>query len=492
MGTVTKGKGATYIKTLIGIAFMYFFGLVCPTFGGMSQMGIKILGVFIGLIFMTCVGCDLFSSSLLALLAFVLHGYYKASELISGWIGSGVTFQLIFAGALCVYLRQTGAMDVFAKKLLSLKITRGRPGIFMFMLMLAGFLVSTVVNGAAFFLLVFGLFESIAKVCGYKKDDQFMKFGLLYMYTSSYGKYLIPFQGLILVVVGFFDSMLEPYGYQFNRWLYMVIQIVTWVSLFAVLVLCMKYLFKVDISRLKDIKSDQIEQFNKTPDTFSFEMKIGIGSFVFCMAYLFLIYLLPKSFPGYTFIKSLDTSLIWAVPLAVFNIISKNGKPIMNAPALLRDASIWPMVALIGAMTMLGRACTDASLGINNWLVSVFAPVFGGQSTIMLLLICVVFITVVTQVVNGNVLTMGMTPIIVPIVCGMMEQGIKIDPTVTLTVISTCASVAFLFPSGSVAAAYILGREEIDKKFLFTKGVAVLAVYMLVQLAVAILFNAIV
>ena len=117
MGTVTKGKGAIYIKTLIGIAFMYFFGLVCPTFGGMSQMGIKILGVFIGLIFMTCVGCDLFSSSLLALLAFVLHGYYKASELISGWIGSGVTFQLIFAGALCVYLRQTGAMDVFAKKL---------------------------------------------------------------------------------------------------------------------------------------------------------------------------------------------------------------------------------------------------------------------------------------------------------------------------------------------------------------------------------------
>ena len=74
MGTVTKGKGAIYIKTLIGIAFMYFFGLVCPTFGGMSQMGIKILGVFIGLIFMTCVGCDLFSSSLLALLAFVLQG----------------------------------------------------------------------------------------------------------------------------------------------------------------------------------------------------------------------------------------------------------------------------------------------------------------------------------------------------------------------------------------------------------------------------------
>ena len=141
---------------------------------------------------------------------------------------------------------------------------------------------------------------------------------------------------------------------------------------------------------------------------------------------------------------------------------------------------------------MLGTACTDASLGINNWLVSVFAPIFGGQSTIMLLLICVVFITVVTQVVNGNVLTMGMTPIIVPIVCGMMEQGIKIDPTVTLTVISTCASVAFLFPSGSVAAAYILGREEIDKKFLFTKGVAVLAIYMLVQFTVAVLFNAVV
>ena len=142
----------------------------------------------------------------------------------------------------------------------------------------------------------------------------------------------------------------------------------------------------------------------------------------------------------------------------------------MNAPALLRDASIWPMVALIGAMTMLGRACTDASLGINSWLVSVFAPIFGGQSTIMLLLICVLFITVVTQVVNGNVLTMGMTPIIVPIVCGMMEQGIKIDPTVTLTVISTCASVAFLFPSGSVAAG-LYSRQGGDRQEIpFYKG----------------------
>lgn len=50
MSTVTKGNGAVYGKTLIGIAFMYFFGLVCPTFGGMSEMGIKILGVFIGTI----------------------------------------------------------------------------------------------------------------------------------------------------------------------------------------------------------------------------------------------------------------------------------------------------------------------------------------------------------------------------------------------------------------------------------------------------------
>lgn len=54
MGTVTKGKGAIYIKTLIGIAFMYFFGLVCPTFGGMSQMGIKILGVFTALFYDMC------------------------------------------------------------------------------------------------------------------------------------------------------------------------------------------------------------------------------------------------------------------------------------------------------------------------------------------------------------------------------------------------------------------------------------------------------
>lgn len=478
------------IYTIIGTLIIYGFGYICPAFGGITPLGMKMLGVLIGLIFMTCAGCNIIVSSLIALMAFVIHGYYNAATLVSTWVGSTTTFQIIFCGALCVALRKSGVMDVISKKMLMSKVCKGRPFMLMFMIMLAGFITSIFIAGAPFFLLFFTLMDSILEVSGFKKDDPFYPMALLAIYVSAYGGFLFPWKGAMAVTVGMFNSVLEPFGMAFDSNLYMLIQIVTWVGFDVIFVLALKFLFRADLRKMESLDISKIESLQKIPDKLDFNMKVSLGSLLFCVAYIIITSFLPKTMPGYAVITSLGAPLIWLVPLSLFSLLRKDGKPIMNVAALAQESSLWMMIALVGSLTMLGKVTTDPELGIRGWMVELFTPLFGNMGIPALLLLVVVFTTVVTQVINGQVLTMGLTPVIGPIICTMvLEKGVAANPTVALTVLSQSATVAFLTVSGSVSAAYLLNRKEITQKFIFTKGVAVLSIFMVWQYVVAILMN---
>ena len=130
-----KGLNSKDIHFIIGTLIIYGFGYVCPPFGGIQPMGMKMLGVVIGLIYLTCVSCPILQSALIALLAFPIHGYMDVSTLLTKWTGTTTTFQLVFAGAVMLGLKETGAMNVIAKKLLSAGFLKGRPALLMLMLM---------------------------------------------------------------------------------------------------------------------------------------------------------------------------------------------------------------------------------------------------------------------------------------------------------------------------------------------------------------------
>lgn len=141
--TKQRKINSTYaIVMVIGLAFMLLFGYLVKPFSTVTVTGVKMLGVLIGLIIITCFNGDLLSGSLMALLATLFHGYYDISGLLSEWLGSVFTVQLVFCGALCLALRDSGAMNVLAKKLLSSKLCRGRPVMTMVMLFLATYVAA--------------------------------------------------------------------------------------------------------------------------------------------------------------------------------------------------------------------------------------------------------------------------------------------------------------------------------------------------------------
>lgn len=475
---------------VIGGLFMFLFGFIVQPFSTVTDTGVKMLGVLIGLIIITCFNGDMLGGSLMALLATVFHGYYTANALLGEWLGSTSTIQLVFCGALCLALKESGAMNVLAKKLLTNKVCRGRPVATMVMLFLATYVVAAFVGGPPTYILFFGLIESIRDVCGYDKDDPFIKFSLLGAYIAATGIFFFAFKSPQVMTIAMINSAMEPYGRTFGEGTWMLVMFSITMVYMIIYAVMMKTVYKVNMEPLKTLDFNQIETMRNTPDKFNQDQLACIGLIVGCIAYILFTTIYPKTAPAYDTLTCLGNSWIWVLGCAICSVIRRKGTKESYIPIgkLLSQSSMWSMIALVGALIMLGKITSDAELGIRPWLVDVLSPVFGGTNIWVLMAIVIIFSTLVTQIANGLVLTMAICPIVTPFVCELAATT-GINPDVILIASNVCSGYAFWTVAASTNAAFILGRPEISQKFVWTKGVQVTCVFMVVVYVMSMFFT---
>ena len=95
----TKVKSDGYRKKLILIAItliiMYIGPLVIPTWGLVTEMGVKMLCVYVGVLLMFIATGDIFSGSILGIIATVIHGYYELNDMWNFVFGSSTAVQMV-------------------------------------------------------------------------------------------------------------------------------------------------------------------------------------------------------------------------------------------------------------------------------------------------------------------------------------------------------------------------------------------------------------
>lgn len=480
--TKQRKINSTYaIVMVIGLAFMLLFGYLVKPFSTVTVTGVKMLGVLIGLIIITCFNGDLLSGSLMALLATLFHGYYDISGLLSEWLGSVFTVQLVFCGALCLALRDSGAMNVLAKKLLSSKLCRGRPVMTMVMLFLATYVAAAFIGGPPVYILFFGLVESIRDVCGYDKDDPFVKWTLLGVYIAATGIYFFAFKTPQVMTIALINSAMEPFGRTFNEGTWMLCMFSITMIYLIVYTILMKTVYRVNMEPLKSLDFNEIEAMRNTPDHFNRDQIISLAMIIIPVIYILIGTVYPKEAPGRYFFTFMGNSWIWVLMCAIGALIRRKDskQSIVPINKCLSEASMWTMISLVGALVMLGKVTSDANLGIRQWLVEVLSPLFGGANIWVLMAIVILFSTLVTQVANGLVLTMAVCPVVTPFVCSLAATT-GINPDVILIISNICSGYAFWTVAASTNAAFILSRPEITPKFVWTKGVQTTVLFMVI------------
>ena len=438
---------------------MFFFGRILGPFSVVTQVGSNALGVFIGVILLTVFTSQSTLAAILGIIAMVYSGFLTSSAAVSSWMGGSTVPQLIFVSALCVALKEAGVIDVLVRKLLSIKALRGRPVALLFSLFFSSFIVSMFIGFIPTALLYFGIYESIRDVCGYDKQDRFCKFMLLGIYLGCMGNFCFPFKGIALTIYTLINTSMQGFGLSINMFTYMFVCILVNLVWLCILAFMIPGVFKCNVAPLKELDIENVEALRNIP-------------------------LLPKDFPGSAVLAPIGTTLIFLLALGILGLIKVDGKPLANPMKLLSEGTLWNVVCIVGCFTFLGNAMASADLGIRDWIISLLKPVFGNMPLPLLLLLLTIVITIITNICNGTPLTLLGNAAIMPFVC-QMQLDTGISASVTAATLSLCANMAFLTYAGTIYAALLLDREEIDNRFIWHDAIKVIPVYIIVVYVIA-------
>lgn len=475
----SKKDSSKLIHIIIGMLLIFVVGRFIPTFGSVTRLGVEAICIFLGLIWMAINGVSFIISAILALFGAQFTGYMSASAIISATCGNSLIYQLILVYVLCQGLIDCGAGDVMARFIITRKWAQGRPLIFTFMLIIAGIFAGAFLGlgGIVFY---YTIIEAIRTELGYDKDSDWLKFNVFGVYIGAcIGMTLLPYKGIPLIVFSSLNEMIAEANLAVVFPTFMLGILLFGIIAAIVYCLMMKYVFKVDMSKLSDFditKMDGMSSLHMTKQQKIITIVFGIS-----LLYGVLTAVIPSSTSFGAALSSITQVIFFALCVAVLCIIHVDGKPVLDSKTAFGKGVAWEMLFSLAAFTFIGGMLTSADAGIQTWLSTTFDGLFGGLSFPVFTLIIYFITLVLTNVLSNTAIGLIMTTLSVPFLVGYAQTS-GINVTLFATGFMMIDMYAFLTPAACGSAPIFFSQECIagDKKFVWTKGLAVCGVHFLI------------
>lgn len=134
MAEKAKAKKSQWIHLVIMFVLMCS-GWFLPSGETLTEYGVRITMIFVGAIW-GWIFAGLIVPSLMSMLFLVLAGMGTAKEVVGSGFGAEIILLIIFFSIFTQWLEDIGLTKTLANWLLSRKILKGRPYLFVFMLFL--------------------------------------------------------------------------------------------------------------------------------------------------------------------------------------------------------------------------------------------------------------------------------------------------------------------------------------------------------------------
>lgn len=474
-----KNDAAYWIWVVVGLFFMFAFGHICPTWSAVTPMGVTVIGIFIGLLLLITTTGELIWPSLAALVAVVVNGYMGGADAIKALLGSTTILQVIVIMVLCAAIRDTGAGQVLAKKLITMKFVQGRP-LALTMVLLVGFLFADIfLDSFGGILFGFTVLDSIREMTGYKKNDKYIQAMTVGIYLCGMiGAALIPFTPMTLAITGAFGAAVAEAGIVFSPSFYIISAICVGVCFMIVYSLLIKFVFRCDMSKMADLKVDEIEAFRDTSTKFNSKQIIFLLAFVVGVAYAFVCEFIPQDTALYAFLKPISLPVWFCFVIFVLAMIKIKGEPLMNCVRFFKEGPSWPMILTIGMFMIVGSALSSNDLGVKTWLLELLGPLFSNVPFPVFIFLIVAICAVVTNFFSNMATGVIVSGIVAPFVVVFASQGF--NPSVIAAAIAYSSMFAFMTYAAAGPAPLLLGKEGIENKFIWTKGLITLVAYIII------------
>ncbi|MEE0435087.1 MAG: hypothetical protein UDB11_06755 [Peptococcaceae bacterium] len=462
-----------YIHSFIGVAIMIIFALL-PTFGPLTPIGMRVIGIFIGMCYLwSTVG--MLWPSLLGIAALIMSGYAPVADVLKMTFGVDAVWVSIFGMGIMAAIEQAGLNDHIVAAFLGNKVINGRPWVFCMIFSLAVSVFCSCINSFVGYFLFWSICGNLAKRFGYKMGDKFIV--LMIIGVGAIGHMstnLLPFRGMPMVLLSSVKNMADI---QISNASYMAISIPLQVAFILTYVGMMKFIFRCDVSAIANISS---EDFRKELDPLNKKQKFLLGYLVFFILILMLPGILPKtSFIGVA-LNNLSTVGIMMLLLAFLCFFHIDGEPLLPFQKI-SGTIYWEMPFLLAAAMGLSSALVADSTGVKTLLSQILVPIFVGKSDLVFLVIFTLMAIILTNLCNNLVIDFLFAPMAVTYAA---QSTINLPATITL--LTYAVLIAFLIPASSATVGMIMTNPLIDPKKYIRYSLPVIGVLTLTLLVVGI------
>lgn len=458
MTTKTKGLSLGKISPLyvfhVVLTLYLFFGFqYLPPVMGLERMGMAVVGIFLGMLYGWIALGTFVWPCLVGLLALVSCGYDSMNNLFAISFGNNLIPFLIFIFVYVIFLEKAGVCTRISDWFLGRKIVAGHPWILVSFICLSAYVMGICTYSYPAALIPWAISYSICEEAGYKKGDKFPAMLVLAISVSAFCGYTaLPIKPTAALGLALLDSATNGvYTISFVQYCAFMIPM-TLLSIMVFLLL-MRFVFRVDVSKLANIDNQRFADASRKP--MSRMEKVAFGSMVAFIVMMCLPTLLPADwaitqlFSGWGMNGPL---FIVFIVLAIFMI---DGKEILDFSDVANSGRLnWNVIIMTAACFAVAEAIGDENVGIMNIVFTAVEPILDKLSPSLFIILSFVLMSVMTQLLHNLVLCSVMTPVLV-----QFALIVGVNPIYVTIMLIYSFSIALCTPAASGMAAMTHSNE---------------------------------
>lgn len=456
-----------YQKAITAISiFLMLFGKFLPPIMGLTSTGMAVLCIFAGVILLWLT-VSVSWPCVLCIVALIMTDVYGYSDGMKASFGSWVVAFVMFSSMVTYTLRQTGFLKRVAAWFITRPIAKKNPWMFLTVLFLAVIFIGSFMSPVPDFVVFLPIIEEIFNDLGYQKGDRFPAYVTLsVLFFASLSTMTTPIAHTVPILA--FSLYEETAGAPIDLLKFTVFGVVTTLAVLLVVMLYLRFVVKLDVSRLQKVDEDKFA----TQGKMSIQEKITMWVFICVIIMWFLPGLIKNSMPGlYAFLSDLGTpgpALIGTVVLCLIHI---DGKPLMNISDTMKNGVSWVAILMVAATGILGSAMTNKDVGITAAFTSALAPAFGNMNPWLFVIIVSVLTVLITNFASNTATVTILCSIVLPLVFAGGAIS-NVNAAAVTCVIGAGASVACATPASTAHAAIAGGSGWVDTRTMLKAGLA--------------------
>lgn len=445
--SLSQKSSKKLFKGGIMLALMFGIGMI-PAPMPLTQMGMQLLGVFVGVLF-GWIFIEVGSTSLIAIAALCMWGINTPTDILLNTFGSHISLMMLAVLLLAVYIDKLALGDFFIKWLMHRKIVIGRPYVFFSFLLLGSFLIALASSSLASAVIMISIWRAINEKAKFETNSrQHCAFFVGALIASLMGELCLPIKGAVVV----YTNIYAVYsGEAMDLFRYMIAMVPAALSILVAYILFCKYILRINYSNLMtttDLMSKEVL------NPLTKQQKIGCIITIIFMVSL-MIPSIPLPFEFWKTLQTLGLGGLSVLLMGIFYFIETDEKPLLNIKGLGNNFS-WDMWFMVITITYISGQITNESTGIQAMVKDVIYPLLDGLSSFTLIIVLIILTIILTNFINNIVAGTLMISF-----AGVLSGVFDMNMGAVVLVLALSAMNAYATPAASPNAAIFFGQKDL-------------------------------